>query len=107
MDTKSEIFHNIWNKESGKMRDKIKSWMIVRGIEVSEENCKDYWMGKYIPLRGPSGMVEHLHKSRDRKIIWRAKNYGKTSHGQRGRPHNVEKKYRDKKRRTHGSKRRS
>ena len=106
MDTKLETFYNIWHKESNKMKDKIKSWMIVRGIEVTEENCRDYWMGRYIPMRGRNGMVEYLHKSRDRKQKWTAKNYRKTSHGQRRRPHNVEKKYRNKKRRTYGSRRR-
>lgn len=106
MDTKEQIFYNIWNKESNKMKDKIMSWMKVRGIEISEENCRDYWLGKYIPSETRNGMVEFLHTRKDRKQIWRAKNYGKTSHGQSRRPHNVEKKYRDKKRRTHGEQRR-
>ena len=45
MNDKRQHFLNIWNKKNSPMRDSIKAKLECRGIEPSELNCYEYWMG--------------------------------------------------------------
>ena len=45
MKDKRQLFLNIWNKKNSPVRDRIQSKLINRGIEPTELNCYEYWMG--------------------------------------------------------------
>jgi len=87
---KAQHFINFW-KKAGKMKCRIVSKVEQRGIEPSFENCRDYYLGMIKPYRNIKGDVQYLHKKRDRKIIWRMKNDGRTQSVSR---HNKSKKRR-------------
>ena len=48
---KKAAFNRIWFKpENSPMRDKLKSKLQVRGLEPSEKNAFEYWMGYIKPF---------------------------------------------------------
>lgn len=48
---KKEAFNRIWFKKGNSpMRDSLKSKLIVRGVEPSEKNAFEYWMGYIRPV---------------------------------------------------------
>ena len=57
MKDKRQLFLNIWNKKNSPVRDRIKSKLEVRGIEPSELNCYEYWMGYIKPWADVRGNI--------------------------------------------------
>jgi len=48
---KKAAFNRIWYKiHNSPMRDKLKSKLQVRGLEPSEKNAFEYWMGYITPV---------------------------------------------------------
>jgi hypothetical protein len=60
-------FRSNWNKESPKFRQTLQQKLMVRGVEPTYDNCRNYWYGRIRPYKNPRGNVEHMH-IRDIKI---------------------------------------
>ena len=49
---KKQAFNRIWFKEGNSpMRDRLKSKLQVRGLEPTEKNAFEYWMGYIVPIK--------------------------------------------------------
>ena len=71
---KEQQFKNMWEKNN-KMKCKIISWVTVRNINPTMENCRDYWCGMYKPYaRNKWAGIEYLHAMKDKKQIRRLSN---------------------------------
>ena len=72
-------FDRIWSKgETNKMVQRLKEKCKIRGLEPTEENCRDYWMG-YIRyyVDGWTGRGHHLNPRKNKikmKILRRKRN---------------------------------
>ena len=78
MNDKRQHFLNIWNKKNSPMRDSIKAKLECRGIEPSELNCYEYWMGYIKPWKDTRGDVTHLNPYRNENFMRRI---GRTKYG--------------------------
>ena len=78
MNSKREAFLRIWNKEAPKIRDTIKQKLIVRGIEPTQLNCYEYWMGYIKPWKDTRGKVKHLNPYRNEVFM---RSIGRTKYG--------------------------
>ena len=78
MNSKREIFLKIWDKEATKTRDSIKQKLIVRGIEPTQLNCYEYWMGYIKPWKDTRGDVTHLNPYRNEGFM---RSIGRTKYG--------------------------
>ena len=58
---KKNNFTRIWNKDSTKSRDTLKQKVIQRGLEPTEKNCFEYYMGFIRGIRDRRGDVHHLN----------------------------------------------
>ena len=95
MNERWEAFDRIWAKgKTNKMVQRLKEKVKIRGLEPTEENCRDYWMG-YIRfyVDGWSGGGHHVNPRKNKvlmKKLKRNKN-GKGRHNKGGRkpPHKV------------------
>ena len=58
---KKENFNRIWNKESSKSRDKLMAKVKQRGLQPTEKNCFEYYMGYIRAWRDRRGNVSHLN----------------------------------------------
>ena len=58
---KKDNFTRILNKESTKSRDTLKAKVKQRGLEPSEKNCFEYYMGYIRAWRDRRGNVSHLN----------------------------------------------
>ena len=68
------FFDRCWNKKSKKFRQSITQKVMNKGLEPSQENCRNHWLGLIKPYIWPkSGKIEHLHIKDIRK---RRKIYG-------------------------------
>jgi hypothetical protein len=65
MNDKRQHFLNIWNKKISPMRDSIKAKLECRGIEPSELNCYEYWMGYIKPWADARGNIHHVNPFRN------------------------------------------
>ena len=86
-------FASNWNKESPKFRQTLQQKVMVRGMEPTFDNCRNYWNGKIRSYKDTrTGNVEHMH-IKDILINKRRNKYGTS------RP--MENKHRKKNRRPH------
>ena len=92
MNSKSEAFLRIWNKEAPKIRDTIKQKLIVRGIEPTQLNCYEYWMGYIKPWKNTRGDISHLNPYRNEGFM---RSIGRTKYGT---PFNMARRNKKKKR---------
>tara|TARA_R110002020_G_scaffold467543_1_gene691149 strand:+ start:1921 stop:2226 length:306 start_codon:yes stop_codon:yes gene_type:complete len=60
---KKEAFNRIWFKKyNSPMRDRLKSKLMVRGVEPTEKNAFEYWMGYIRPVVDVrTGDVSHVN----------------------------------------------
>ena len=93
MNSKRETFLRIWNKESPKSRDSIKQKLINKGIEPTQINCYEYWMGYIRPWKDTRGNVNHLNPYRNEAFM---RSIGRNKYGT---PFNMERWNKKKKRR--------
>ena len=93
MNSKRETFLRIWNKESPKSRDSIKQKLINKGIEPTQINCYEYWMGYIRPWKDTRGNVNHLNPYRNEAFM---RSIGRNKYGT---PFNMERRNKKKKRR--------
>ena len=93
MNSKRENFLRIWNKESPKSRDSIKQKLINKGIEPTQINCYEYWMGYIRPWKDTRGNVNHLNPYRNEAFM---RSIGRNKYGT---PFNMERRNKKKKRR--------
>ena len=78
MNGKRDIFLKIWGKEASKTRDSIKQKLIVRGVEPTQLNCYEYWMGYIKPWKNTRGDVSHLNPYRNVGFM---RSIGRTKYG--------------------------
>jgi len=78
MNSKRETFLRIWNKEASKVRDTIKQKLLNRGIEPTQLNCYEYWMGYIKPWKDTRGDVTHLNPYRNEGFM---RSIGRTKYG--------------------------
>ena len=69
MNSKRDIFLKIWDKEASKTRDSIKQKLIVRGIEPTQLNCYEYWMGYIRPWADVRGNIHHINPFRNEAFM--------------------------------------
>ena len=80
MKDKRQLFLNIWNKKNSPVRDRIKSKLQCRGIEPSELNCYEYWMGYIKPWADVRGNIHHVNPFRNEAFM-RSYRYSGASRG--------------------------
>ena len=93
MNSKREAFLRIWDKEASKTRDTLKQKLLNKGIEPTQMNCYDYWMGYIKPWKDTRGDVTHLNTYRNEGFMRRI---GRTKYGT---PFNMARRNKKKKRR--------
>lgn len=97
-------FNRMWEK-NGKMKCKIKSWVQQRGINPTEDNCRDYWCGLYKPYNiNRWAGVKHLHEVKDGKQIRRLTQHGKQRQNNGKHTHKMGRYNKRKERGTYGRK---
>ena len=104
MNERWEAFDRIWAKgKNGKMRMRLMAKCVQRGLEPTEENCRDYWMG-YIRYYkdGYSGKEYHINPRKNKSImksLRRSRNEtGRRRKDGKRKSHNVATNYKKKKR---------
>ena len=93
MNSKRELFLRIWDKEATKTRDSIKQKLINKGIEPTQINCYEYWMGYIRPWKDTRGDVTHLNPYRNESFM---RSIGRNKYGT---PFNMARRNKKKKRR--------
>ena len=93
MNSKRELFLRIWGKEATKTRDSIKQKLINKGIEPTQQNCYEYWMGYITPWKDTRGNVHHLNPYRNEAFM---RSIGRNKYGT---PFNMARQNKKKKRR--------
>lgn len=70
MNERWEAFDKIWAKgKTNAMRQRLMEKVKIRGLEPTEENCRDYWMG-YIRYYVDGWSGEGIHANpRKNKIL--------------------------------------
>jgi hypothetical protein len=71
MNERWEAFGRIWAKgPQSKMYQRLMEKVKIRGLEPTEENCRDYWMGyvRYY-VDGWSGIGIHVNPRKDKNIM--------------------------------------
>jgi hypothetical protein len=71
MNERWEAFDRIWAKgKNNKMVQRLKEKCIMRGLEPTEENCRDYWMG-YIRYYqdGWTGQGYHVNPRKNKILM--------------------------------------
>jgi len=97
-------FDRIWAKgKNGKMRMRLMEKCKMRGLEPTEENCRDYWMG-YIRyyVDGWTGQGHHVNPRKNKSLMKQLRR-NKNEQGKRrtgkGKPsHKMGRRYSKKKR---------
>ena len=69
MNSKRDTFLRIWNKEADKTRNAIKQKLVNKGIEPTQINCYEYWMGYITPWKDTRGDVQHLNPYRNEAFM--------------------------------------
>ena len=93
MNSKRDTFLRIWNKEADKTRNAIKQKLVNKGIEPTQINCYEYWMGYITPWKDTRGDVVHLNPSRNEAFM---RSIGRNKYGT---PFNMARRNKKKKRR--------
>ena len=65
MNSKRDAFLRIWSKEADKTRNAIKQKLVNKGIEPTQLNCYEYWMGYIKPWKNTRGDISHLNPYRN------------------------------------------
>jgi len=98
-------FDKIWAKgKNGKMRMRLMAKCVQRGLEPTEENCRDYWMGYIRYYRDAYTKQEYHINPRKHKNIMKSLKRNRTYDGkirQKGKgkpPHKMGRRYKSKKR---------
>ncbi len=71
MNERWAAFDRIWAKgKTNKMVQRLKSKCMMRGLEPTEENCRDYWMG-YIRYYtdGWTGQGHHVNPRKNKILM--------------------------------------
>jgi hypothetical protein len=104
MSDRWQTFDRIWVKgKNGKMRMRLMEKCKIRGLEPTEENCRDYWMG-YIRyyVDGWTGQGHHVNPRKNKSLmkqLRRNKNeQGKRRTGKGKSSHKMGRRYSKKKR---------
>lgn len=59
---KKQAFNRIWFKQGNSpVRDRLKSKLEVRGLEPTEKNAFEFWMGYIKPQKDRRGNVVHAN----------------------------------------------
>ena len=105
MNDKWEQFNKIWAKgKSNKTVQSLMQKVTIRGLEPTEDNCRDYYMGYVRYYKNELTGVEHHINPRKNKIIMkqlkRSRNAKNNQRGNKGRrkPHHVGNRHPQKKR---------
>ena len=69
MNSKRDAFLRIWGKESSKSRQTIMQKLVNKGIEPTQINCYEYWMGYIRPWKDTRGNVTHLNPYRNESFM--------------------------------------
>ena len=70
-------FENIWSK-NGKTKQKLMDKLRTRKIEQTYDNCRDYFLGRYVLIvDSRTGNGEHMNIRTEQKALRRL-NYGTT-----------------------------
>ena len=93
MNSKREAFLRIWEKEADKTRNVIKQKLVNKGIEPTQINCYEYWMGYIRPWKDTRGNVTHLNPYRNEAFM---RSIGRNKYGT---PFNMARRNQKKKRR--------
>ena len=60
---KKQAFNRIWFKQGNSpVRDRLKSKLEVRGLETTEKNAFEYWMGYIKPQKDHRGNIIHANQ---------------------------------------------
>ena len=93
-------FNRMW-KKNNKMKCKIISWVQQRGINPTENNCRDYWCGLYKPYHvNRWAGVKYLHETKDKQQIRRL-THGKQRQNNGKHTHKMGRRDKRKERRTY------
>ena len=92
MNSKREAFLRIWEKESSKSRHTIMQKLVNKGIEPTQINCYEYWMGYITPWKDTRGDVVHLNPYRNEAFM---RSIGRNKYGT---PFNMARRNKKKKR---------
>jgi hypothetical protein len=71
MSDRWETFDRIWAKgKTNKMVQRLKEKCIMRKLEPTEENCRDYWMG-YVRhyVDGWTGQSYHVNPRKNKSLM--------------------------------------
>jgi hypothetical protein len=69
MRDKRQLFLNIWNKKNCSTKDSIKAKLKNRGVEPTELNCYEYWMGYIRPWADSRGDIKHVNPFRNEAFM--------------------------------------
>ena len=80
---KKQAFNRIWFKQGNSpVRDRLKSKLEVRGLETTEKNAFEYWMGYIKPQKDHRGNITHANpkwsKNNARRGKKQTKGYNKS-----------------------------
>ena len=66
-----DTFDRIWAKGmNGKMRMRLMEKVKIRGLEPTEENCRDYWMGYIRFYMNPvTGIGRHVNPRKNKSFM--------------------------------------
>ena len=93
MNSKRDAFLRIWGKESSKSRQTIMQKLVNKGIEPTQINCYEFWMGYIKPWKDTRGNVKHLNPYRNESFM---RSIGRNKYGT---PFNMARRNKKKKRR--------
>ena len=75
---KKQAFNRIWFKQGNSpVRDRLKSKLEVRGLETTEKNAFEYWMGYIKPQKDRRGNVIHANPKWSKLNVRRGKKQSK------------------------------
>jgi hypothetical protein len=88
---KKQAFNRIWFKQGNSpVRDRLKSKLEVRGLEPTEKNAFEYWMGYIRPQKDRRGNIIHANpkwsKYNEKKRNNNSRRVGRHNKKKRRRP---------------------
>ena len=104
MNDKWEQFNRIWAKgKSNKTVQSLMQKVTIRGLEPTEDNCRDYYMGYVRYYKNDiSGQIYHINPRKNKQIMKQLKRSRNAKNNQRGnkgrrKPHHVGNRHSQKK----------
>ena len=71
---KKQAFNRIWFKQGNNpMKDRLKSKLEVRGLNPTEKNAFEYWMGYIKPQKDLRGNITHANPKWSKYNVRRGK----------------------------------